>query len=368
MRRSQSSTGRFCGAASAALLVLMCAGPVAPTLAQPRPDGGASSPSQRLRIVGGLAGVNQYTRHEAPFWRDRLAVLTDGRYDAEIVPFDRAGIRGAELLTMVRLGSLPFGTLLLSQASPRDAELAAPDLAGLSPDMPTLRRVVTAWRPHLTALLRERHGAELLAVYTYPAQVLFCNRPVTGLASLQGLRVRTSSPTQSDFVRALGGIPLTVPFAQLVANMQAGNMDCAITGTMSGYTIGLHEITTHLLPLPVTWGLSVFVANRAHWQNLPQDLRAVLLRELPRLESAIWDEAERETDEGVRCSTGSGPCTAGVPGRMKLLQPAARDDGLRRTLLAREILSQWVSRCGESCVSAWNQWLAPVSGVMAVGR
>ena len=368
MRRSQPSTGGLRGALGTVLLGLVCAGAASLTMAQVPPDTGGTAPTQALRIVGGLAGVNQYTRHESPFWRERLSALTAGRYTAEIVPFDRAGTRGAELLTMVRLGSLPFGTLLLSQASPRDAELAAPDLAGLSPDIATLRRVVTAWRPHLTTLLRERHGAELLAVYAYPAQVLFCNRPVASLAGLQGLRVRTSSPTQSDFIRALGGLPLTVPFAQLVGNMQAGNMECAITGTMSGYTIGLHEITSHLLPLPVTWGLSVFVANRAHWQSLPQDLRAVLLRELPLLESAIWDEAERETDEGVRCSTGSGPCTAGQPGRMKLLAPASSDDGLRRTLFAREVLPQWVGRCGEPCATAWNQWLAPVSGVMATGR
>jgi TRAP-type C4-dicarboxylate transport system substrate-binding protein len=219
-------------------------------------QGTVPQPSETvLRVVGGLAGLNQYTRHEAPFWSQRLAELSGGRYRAEIVPFDRAGIRGAELLPMMRLGTVPFGTLLLSQAAPRDAELAAADLAGLSADMATLRKVVAAWRPRLEALLRERHGAELLAVYAYPAQVLFCKRPIDGLAGLRGLRVRTAGPTQADFVKALGGEPVSVPLAQLVARMASGGLDCAITGTMTGHTIGLDDVTTHLLPLPVTWGL-----------------------------------------------------------------------------------------------------------------
>ena len=115
--------------------------------------------SQRLRVVGGLAGVNQYTRHEAPFWTTRLPQLSGGRYSAEIVPFDRAGIRGQEMLSMVKLGTVPFGTLLLAVAAPKDLELGAADLAGLNPDMPALRRAVAAFRPHLRQLLRDRHGA-----------------------------------------------------------------------------------------------------------------------------------------------------------------------------------------------------------------
>ncbi len=356
------------GVAAAAAVRAVLAGLVWAGVAQAASATPAASSMPPLRIVGGLAGINQFTRHEEPFWSQRLAELSGGRYRAEVVPFDRAGIRGAEVLSLVRLGTLPFGTMLLSVVSPRDAELAGADLAGASRDAATLRRVVAAWRPHLQTLLRERHGAELLAVYAYPAQVLFCNRPIAGLAGLRGLRVRTSSPTQADFVQALGGQPLTVPFAAVVQNMQAGNMDCAITGTMSGYTIGLHQITTHMLPLPVSWGLSVFVANGERWASLPADLRTLLQREIPRLEAAIWDEAERETQEGIRCSTGQGACGAGPAGRMVLVAPSAQDEQRRLEALTGQVLPQWLQRCGADCADAWNRLLAPVLGVTVPAR
>ena len=111
---------------------------------------------QHLRIVGGLAGVNQYTRHEEPFWSRELARLSGGRASAEIVPFDRAGIRGQEMLRLVQLGVVPFGTSVLNQSAVLDAELGAPDLAGLNPDVPTLRRSAGAFRPYLEKVLRER--------------------------------------------------------------------------------------------------------------------------------------------------------------------------------------------------------------------
>lgn len=318
------------------------------------------APPQKLRVVGGLAGLNQYNGHEAPFWTRELPRLSGGRYSAEIVPFDRAGIRGQELLSMVRLGTVPFGTLLVSLSSPKDAEIAAPDLAGLNPDIASMRRSVAAFRPRLQALLRERHGAELLAVYVYPAQVLFCNSPLASLGGLRGRKVRTSSLTQADWVDALGGKPVQVPFAELVPNMRAGNMDCAITGTMSGNTIGLHEITTHLHAMAINWGMSVFVAHGATWRALPEDLRSLLQRELPKLEAAIWDEAARETEEGIACNVGESGCKRGKPGSMAVVRPGPADELLRRDLLTQTVLPRWLQRCGPGCASSWNQFMAPV--------
>ena len=128
----------------------------------------------RLRVVGGLAGVNQYTRHEAPFWTSELARLSGGALIADIVPFDQAGIRGQDMLRLLQIGTVPFGTALLSRSQVADPELAAVDLPGMNPDVGSLRTHLAAYRPHLARLLRERHQVELLAVYTYPAQMLFC--------------------------------------------------------------------------------------------------------------------------------------------------------------------------------------------------
>lgn len=332
------------------------------------PTGHVAGDTVKLRVVGGLAAVNQYTQHEAPFWTRDLSRLSGGRFSADIVPFDRAGIRGPELLSMVRLGTVPFGTLLVSQGSAKDAELSAPDLAGLNPDIASMRRSVEAFRPRLQALLRERHGAELLAVYVYPAQVLFCNAPLVNLGSLKGRRVRSASVTQADWVEALGGQAVTIPFADLVPNMRAGNIDCAITGTMSGNTIGLHEITTHLHTMAINWGMSVFVAHGATWRALPPDLRSLLQRELPRLEAAIWDEAARDTAEGIACNAGDSSCRSGKPGRMTVVRTGPADEARRRELLVQTVLPRWLQRCGPTCAAGWQQAMTPALGIEASPR
>ncbi|HJV95910.1 MAG TPA: TRAP transporter substrate-binding protein, partial [Albitalea sp.] len=281
----------------------------------------AGDAPQHLRIVGGLAGVNQYTRHEEPFWTTELPRLSGGKLSAEIVPFDRAGIRGQEMLRLIQLGVVPFGTALLSVSSAQEPELSAPDLAGLNPDMAALRRVTTAFRPYLERRLRERYGIELLAVYVYPAQVVFCNKPFASLAGLAGRRVRTSNASQSDLVEALGAIPVPTGFAEIMPNVRSGNIDCAITGTMSGNTIGLHEVMTHVHSMALNWGLSVFGANQAAWAALTPQAQALLRRELPKLEQAIWEESERETSEGIACNIGAASCSAGRKGHMVAVAP-----------------------------------------------
>jgi len=323
---------------------------------------------KRLRIVGGLAGVNQYTRQEEPFWTQELPRLTGGKVTAEIVPFDRAGIRGQEMLRLMQLGVVPYGTALLGLTATQEPLFGAADLAGLSPDMKSARRTVAAFRPYLEKTLRERYGIELLAVYAYPAQVIFCNKPLTSLADVAGRRTRTSSPPQADLVEALGGVPVQTGFAEIMANMKSGNIECAITGTMSGNTIGLHEATTHIHSMAINWGLSIFGANLGAWNSLSPEVRTVLRRELPKLEQAIWAEAERETGEGIACNVGAASCTEGKKGRMVEVKPAPTDDARRRTIFVGTVLSRWVHRCGAHCAEVWNQTIGPVAGFEAKAK
>jgi TRAP-type C4-dicarboxylate transport system substrate-binding protein len=325
----------------------------------------AAAEPLHLRIVGGLGAVHQYTHQEAPFWTRELPRLSQGRVTAEIVPFDQAGLRGQEMLRLVKSGSVPFGTILLSRSLAVEPELGAVDLPGLNPDIATLRRHLAAYRPHLESVLRERHGIEPLAIYVYPAQVTFCSKPFTGLADLAGRRVRVANPAQADLLRALGAQPVQTEFAQIVAAVHAGTVDCAITGSMSGHTIGLDQVTTHLDPQAVTWGLGVAGANLAAWRALPSDVQQLLRRGLADLERAVWAESERESLEGVACLTAASGCAQTRRARMTPVRAEAADARHLSEAFARSVLPAWLQRCGPACSAAWNQHLAPVAGLKA---
>lgn len=340
--------------------VICCATTLCTALAQTQ-----AAPVQTLRIVGGLAGVNQFTLHEEPFWTRDLLRLSAGRFDANIVPFDRAGVPADDMLRLIQFGVVPFGTVLMSSLSAQYPEYIAADLAGLNPDMASLKRSVASFRPYLEKMLRERHGIEALALYVYPAQVLFCKQPFSSLADLTGRRIRVSSATQADFVSALGGIPVLTGLAQMMANMASNNTECAITGAMTGNTLGLHEVTTHVHTLPITWGMSIFGANMAAWGALPPDLKALLSHQLPRLEAAIWIESERETAEGLSCNRGAANCSSGRKGQMMEVIATEQDKSRSQKIFATTVLVRWLQRCNSRCNETWNQTIGPLRGIMA---
>src|SRR5574337_863277 len=67
-----------------------------------------AQPPVRLRIVGGLGKLSQYTRHEVPFWTEQFPRASGARASAEIAPFDQIGLAGGEMLRLIQIGAVPF--------------------------------------------------------------------------------------------------------------------------------------------------------------------------------------------------------------------------------------------------------------------
>src|SRR5262249_53126900 len=310
-------------------LVRRVAGMLAVVTALALPAAHAEPPIM-LKVVGGLAGVSQYERLEKPFWEQQITEISHGRIRAEIHAFDRSGLPGQEMLQLMHLGVVPFGTALLAVVSADEPELNAVDLPGLNPDIAALRQTVAAYRGHLEMVLRSKFGIELLAIYAYPAQVLFCSRPFTGLNDLTGRRVRTSSVGQSEMMAALGAVPALIPFADVVKAVRAGTVDCAITGTLSGLEIGLTDVTSYISPMAISWGLSLFGANAAAFNALPADVRATLKDAIAGLERDIWQAAEQETELGLQCDIGAVGCRGRPAGHLTLVPITAQDEARRR--------------------------------------
>ncbi len=332
------------------------------------PAAGEEQASIHLRIAGGLGGVTQYERYEAPFWTTEVPRLTHGRVQAEIAPFDRSGIRGSDMLGLMRLGVIPFGTVSLAVAASDDPELAAMDLPGLNPDIATLGQSRDLLRPRLEAVLRDRYNVQLLAVYTYPAQVLFCRDAFAGLADLSGRRIRVSSVGQSEMVAALGATPVVIPFAGIHNAFAQHTVECAITGSLSGNALGLQAMTSTMSRQAISWGVSFFGANLGAWAALPPEVRVQLQRGLNALETSIWEAAGRETEEGFLCNGGSPRCVQGKPGRLVVLGDTREDQEHRAHLLRSVVLPKWIERCGDDCVTVWNRYMGSARGMIATSE
>ena len=325
----------------------------------------AELPATHLTVMGSLAGTAQYRDLEEPFWTRQLAADSGGQVTAEVTPFDRTGLRGAEALQMTRLGVISFLTVPLSLISSEDPEANAPDLPGLNPTIETVKANLAAYRPILVDIYRTRYHLETLAMVSYPAQVVFCRDAFGRLSDLAGRSVRVASGAQATLLTALGATAVVLPFADMKAALKNRTLDCAITGTLTGNSIGMPEVTHYVHALAINWGVQIVLANRAAWLALDPAVRDFLAKELADLERRVWDHAAAATTEGLACDTGRGECRSGVRSDMVLVEAAPADRTLLDRILRDVILPKWAARCGEECAAGWNSTVGARMGLIA---
>lgn len=322
-------------------------------------------PKTHLKVVGGLSNLTAYTDYEQPFWTKTIPERSNGRITAEIKGFNDMGLKGPELLRLMSQGVIEFGTATLSYFATDNPINEAIDLAGLAPDVKTARAVTEAFRPVYAKLYGEGANVKLLGISTYPAQVLFCNAEIKSLADVKGKKVRTSSRTTAEFVEALGGSSVTMAFGEVVPALQNKVVDCAITGSLSGYSAKWYEVSTHLYALPINWNQQIHAVNQKAWDKLDPKVREFLQANVDKLVDDIWDAAARQTQEGYDCNTGAAACPYPAKGKMVLVQPSDADRQLLKQVLNDAVLPKWAARCSAKCVEDFNATIGKEIGLVA---
>lgn len=322
-------------------------------------------PKTQLKIVGGLSNLAPYNDFEKPFWTTTVPALSGGQVTAEIKGFNEMGLKGPELLRLMSQGVVEFGTATLSYFASDDPINEAVDLAGLTTDAKTQRQVVAAFEPVYEKLYGGANGVKLLGLSPYPAQVLFCNADMKGLGDLKGKKVRTSSRTQAELIEALGGTSVTMAFGEVVPAMQNKVVDCAITGSMSGYSAKWYEVSTHLVALPINWNPQIHAVNQKAWDRLDPKVQTFLQTNIDKMLDAMWNGAAAQTQLGYDCNSGAAACTQAVKGKMVLVQPSDADRALLKKTMQDTVLPKWAARCSVQCVADFNATIGKSLGLTA---
>lgn len=202
-----------------------------------------------------------------------------------------------------------------------------------------------------------------MGVYPYSAQVVYCGSELSGLSDLKGRKIRASGSAIGDFVETLGATPVSMSFGEVVQGLQTGVIDCAITGSMSGFNARWNEVATHIYELPIAWSPVVLVANGEVWNGLDGKVRDFLKEQFAEFQDSVWAGAGAETTEGFACNAGEAACTRENPGSMTRVSVSEEDAALRDKILRDVVLANWGEQCGKDCVETWNSTVGEVVGM-----
>ncbi|MBN2751335.1 MAG: C4-dicarboxylate ABC transporter substrate-binding protein, partial [Rhodospirillaceae bacterium] len=157
-----------------------------------------------LTYVGSWSGLTLFKQFEKPFWGETLPNASQGKVKVEVSTFDQMGLKGAEVYRILAKNVYDIGATVADYTVADAPEVEGLDIPMLALDPKTAQAVAMAYKPVLDDAFAKRFNAKVLAVVPYPAQMLFCNAEVKGLADIKGLKVRSSGGSAAEFLKAAG--------------------------------------------------------------------------------------------------------------------------------------------------------------------
>lgn len=326
----------------------------------------ADSPTV-INAVGTWGNLQNFKNFEGPFWTEQVSSKTDGAVVGQIKPLTELGLKGFEVMRLLKIGVYDYVYGLFTYVASEDAVFEGIDLSSLIQDFPTQREAAEAYFDTLDAAMGKYYNAKLLQIYTFPSQMLYCKPEVANIGDLSGKKIRVYSTTLGDFVESVGGTSVTVPFAEVVPALDKGVADCGITGTMPAYAAKWHQVATHMYSMRVGMGVSFGAISLKKWNSLSPETQEKLQAALDEMTDEMWKFNESLDAQAISCLSG-GECSFGDAAQMTHIQPSAEDLAKRDKLAEEVILSRWAERCGTDCTDNWNKTVGPVVGLTAATK
>ncbi|MGV7217629.1 TRAP transporter substrate-binding protein [Bradyrhizobium sp. UFLA05-112] len=207
---------------------------------------------------------------------------TDGKFDLQIFPNNQLG-SDTDMLSQIRSGGVEFFTLsglILATLVP------AASINGIGFAFPDYDTVWKAMDGDLGAHVRgeiKKAGLEVMDKIWDNGfrQTTSSTKPINGPDDLKGFKIRVPvSPLWTSMFKAFDAAPASINFSEVYSALQTKVVEgqenpLAIISTAKLYEVQKYcSLTNHM------WDGFWFLANRRAWEKLPQDVRAIVAKNI----------------------------------------------------------------------------------------
>uniref|UniRef100_Q07MM1 TRAP dicarboxylate transporter, DctP subunit n=1 Tax=Rhodopseudomonas palustris (strain BisA53) TaxID=316055 RepID=Q07MM1_RHOP5 len=207
---------------------------------------------------------------------------TGGRVEIQIFPSNQLG-SDTDMLSQIRSGGVEFFTLsglILATLVP------AASINGIGFAFPDYETVWKAMDGELGAHVRGEIGKANLVVMDKIwdngfRQTTSSSKPITGPDDFKGFKIRVPvSPLWTSMFKAFDASPASINFSEVYSALQTKVVEgqenpLAIISTAKLYEVQKYcSLTNHM------WDGFWFLANKRAWERLPEDLRAIVAKNI----------------------------------------------------------------------------------------
>jgi TRAP-type C4-dicarboxylate transport system substrate-binding protein len=128
------------------------------------------------------------------------------------------------------------------------------------------------------SLKEEFKGIHVLELNGCIQSFLWTRKPVTQLADLKGLKIRTPGGMQTRYIKNLGAEPVFMPLSDVYTSLDSGAIDGVVTCPPLVEAFKLYEVLHHGVIATFGCVTEGVVYNQRKWKKLPPDMQELITR------------------------------------------------------------------------------------------
>jgi tripartite ATP-independent transporter DctP family solute receptor len=207
---------------------------------------------------------------------------TNGRVDLQIFPNNQLG-SDTDMLSQIRSGGVEFFTLsglILATLVP------AASINGIGFAFPDYETVWKAMDGDLGAYVRGEIGKANLVVMDKIwdngfRQTTSSTKPINGPEDFKGFKIRVPvSPLWTSMFKAFDASPASINFSEVYSALQTKVVEGQENPLALISTAKLYEVQKYCSLTNHMWDGFWFLANKRAWERLPEDLRAIVAKNI----------------------------------------------------------------------------------------
>ena len=237
-------------------------------------------------------------------WMEKVEKDSGGRIQFEKYPAMQLGGTPLQLYDQARDGVVDVVWTLQGNTPGRFPRFEVFELPFMMTNAEATSRAY--WEYSQTCAQGEIKDTQLLAVNVHgPGMFHSREKPIRNVNDLKGMKVRGPTRTITKMLGALGATPVGMPLPQIPDAMSKGVIDAAVVPWEVTTSVKIDELAKHHTEFdPKAGGLyttaCVIVMNKAKYDSLPPDLKAVIDRNSGVDASAALGRAQQAGDAPAR--------------------------------------------------------------------
>jgi TRAP-type transport system periplasmic protein len=233
-------------------------------------------------------------------WCDNIAKDSNNRLNCQIYPAMQLGGSPPQLYDQAKDGVADVVWTVAGYSANRFVRSQVFELPFMMTNADATSRA--AWDFVQKYAMDEYKDVKLLAVHVHGPGVIFTkNKPVTKLEDLRGLKMRGPTATVTKMLANMGATPVGMPVPQVPEALSKGVIDGAVIPYEVAPGLKVNELTKYASETPkgapaLYTTFFVVPMNRARYDSLPADLKAVIDKNSGRELSAFLGRTQEGND------------------------------------------------------------------------